>query len=67
MCKSSILFISSKRVKLVPRVLLAYHTVTVSVLTGRGKKKSLLISEFGAFQPTPETTAILWVKWVGEN
>ena len=29
--------------------------------------KSFLISEFGAFQSTPEATAIFWMKWLGRN
>ena len=28
---------------------------------------SFLISEFGAFQSTPEATAIFWMKWLGKN
>ena len=34
---------------------------------GGKKKKSFLISEFGAFQSTQEATAIFWMKWVGKN
>ena len=48
-CKSSILFISSKRVKLVPRVLLnGLYSVSLGAY-GTWKNKSLLISEFDAF------------------